>query len=80
MLRDKKTDHRQFRELVCELAILLGYEATRDLQLKPATIETPLAETEGAYLREENVGHQLVGSRVAGVQLFHLVRMGCCHV
>lgn len=53
MLRDKKTDHRQFRELVREIAILLGYEATRDLHLKSATVETPLAETEGAYLREE---------------------------
>jgi uracil phosphoribosyltransferase len=33
-LRDKKTDSKRFRELVREIGTLLGYEATRDLQIK----------------------------------------------
>ena len=32
-LRDISTDHRRFRELVRELALLLCYEATQDLEL-----------------------------------------------
>lgn len=32
-LRDKKTDSKRFRELVREIGALLGYEATKDLQL-----------------------------------------------
>lgn len=32
-LRDRKTDSKRFRELVREIGALLGYEATKDLQL-----------------------------------------------
>lgn len=32
-LRDKKTDSKRFRELVREIGALLGYEATKDLQI-----------------------------------------------
>ena len=33
-LRDKNTTVKEFRELVNEIALLMGYEATRDLELK----------------------------------------------
>ena len=31
MLRDKKTNTKDFRQLIYEIALLIGYEATRDL-------------------------------------------------
>lgn len=52
-LRDTKTDPKKFRELLREISALLTYEATRDLQLEPRTVETPLAVTQGAELREK---------------------------
>lgn len=47
LLRDKSTDHRGFRELMRELAMLLCYEATLDLQLSPKPIQTPMGAAEG---------------------------------
>jgi len=55
LLRDHTTDHRTFRELIKEIATLLTYEATQDLQLRPRPVQTPLARTNGAELKE-NVG------------------------
>jgi uracil phosphoribosyltransferase len=52
LLRDARTNSTQFRELVRELAILLCYEATRDLALAPRTVQTPLGPAEGAELQE----------------------------
>ncbi|MBI4575237.1 MAG: uracil phosphoribosyltransferase [Planctomycetes bacterium] len=43
-LRDVATPSKVFRELVSEIATLLAYEATRDLELAPSTVRTPLAE------------------------------------
>lgn len=43
ILRDKDTPPKQFRELVRELALFEGYEATRDLPLTDVEVETPLA-------------------------------------
>jgi uracil phosphoribosyltransferase len=55
LLRDKSTKHRQFRELIRELAMLLGYEAMADLRLTDCVVETPLAIAPGGRL-EEDVG------------------------
>jgi uracil phosphoribosyltransferase len=52
-LRDQNTDPKKFRELLKEMSALLAYEATSDLQLAPRTVETPLAVTQGAELREK---------------------------
>lgn len=43
LLRDKKTTVKDFRDLVCEIAMLMCYDATRDLELKDVDIETPVA-------------------------------------
>ena len=43
LLRDKNTGSKEFRELVSEIAMLMCYEATRDLPLKEVEIETPIA-------------------------------------
>jgi uracil phosphoribosyltransferase len=54
-LRDKTTNSRKFRELVREIAALLTYEATTDLQTVPRQVETPLAPFEGQELKA-NIG------------------------
>src|SRR5437868_2658760 len=51
-LRDKHTPPAEFRQLVHRLAVLLAYEATSDLALRPAEIETPLAHFVGQALSQ----------------------------
>ena len=53
ILRDKETKSKEFRELIREIAILLAYEATRDLALAPASVETPMGSAAGAFLQEQ---------------------------
>ena len=43
LMRDKHTGSKEFRELVTEVAMLMCYEATRDLPLVEVEIETPVA-------------------------------------
>ncbi len=43
ILRDKRTSVKEFRELVSEIAMLMCYEATRDLPLEEVKVETPVA-------------------------------------
>lgn len=45
MLRDKNTNTKDFRQLVYEIALLMGYEATKDLSLENTEITTPLTTT-----------------------------------
>jgi len=42
LLRDKNTSAKEFRELVSEISMLMGYEVTRDIPLKEVEIETPI--------------------------------------
>jgi uracil phosphoribosyltransferase len=51
LLRDVRTEPKVFRELVRELAMLLCYEATRDLELVPETVDTPMGVAHGQRLR-----------------------------
>lgn len=44
LMRDKTTGVKEFREATREIAMLMCYEATRDLPLKEITIETPVAD------------------------------------
>ncbi|MBQ7638556.1 MAG: uracil phosphoribosyltransferase [Clostridia bacterium] len=43
ILRDKNTASKEFRALISEIAMLMCYEATRDLELRDADVETPVA-------------------------------------
>lgn len=43
LMRDINTGAKEFRELVSETAMLMCYEATRDLPLKTVEVQTPLA-------------------------------------
>ena len=44
IMRNKKTGSKDFRELLGEIAMLMGYELTRDLPLEDVTIETPITK------------------------------------
>ena len=50
-LRDKNTPTREFRMLVEELGILIGYEATRDLETELIEVETPLEKAQCPTLK-----------------------------
>jgi uracil phosphoribosyltransferase len=54
-LRDKQTAPAEFRSRVHRLSVLLTYEATKDLRVKPAEVETPLARA-GGFELEQRIG------------------------
>ncbi len=56
MIRDKNTGAKEFRELVNEIAMLMTYEATRDLQLEEKEIETPVAKMKAKVLSGKKLG------------------------
>ncbi len=60
IMRDEQTGTKQFRDLVRELALFEGYEATRDFELEPVQVKTPL---------EECTCQRLAGKKVAIVPI-----------
>ncbi len=44
-IRRKETGTKEFRETISEIAMLICYEATRDLRLEDVEIETPICKT-----------------------------------
>ena len=56
ILRKKETSSADFRKLLEEITMLMGYEATRDLPLEDVEIETPIQKT---------VGKRLTGKKIA---------------
>ncbi len=60
-LRDTRIDHKKFRELVREIAILLAYEATADLSLRETTVTSPMGQATG---HSERVATVLSGTVV----------------
>ncbi len=47
ILRNKDTSVKDFRELANEIALLMGYEATKDLEVADVKVQTPIAEATG---------------------------------
>ena len=45
LMRKKETSTRDFRELLREIGMLMGYEVTRDFPLRDIEIETPMQKT-----------------------------------
>lgn len=54
IIRDKSTGNKEFRELMEEVTMLMAYEAMRDLELDPVTIETPLTTMTAHMLSGKN--------------------------
>ena len=57
---DKNTGTKDFKELLNEIALLMGYEVTRDLPLEDIEIETPM---------QKMVGKKVSGKKVAIVPI-----------
>lgn len=55
ILRDAATGTKQFREIVRELALFEGYEATRDFPLEDIDVTTPLAVAHGKRIAGRKV-------------------------
>jgi len=53
-LRDVRTATPLFRSLTDELVTLLAYEATRDIRVEHASVQTPLALADGVKLARPN--------------------------
>lgn len=56
LLRDKNTDVKEFRELVSEISMLMGYEVTRSMPLKEVEIETPVGVARTNVLSGKKLG------------------------
>lgn len=56
LIRDKDTGSKDFRELVEEVAMLMCYEVTRDMQLEEIEIETPICKAKSRVLSGKKVG------------------------
>jgi uracil phosphoribosyltransferase (EC 2.4.2.9) len=56
LIRDKNTGSKDFRLLVKEVSLLLGYEVTSDLPLEEVEIETPLVKTKSKVIAGKKLG------------------------
>ncbi|HBG39381.1 MAG TPA: uracil phosphoribosyltransferase, partial [Clostridiaceae bacterium] len=55
ILRDVNTGSKDFRDLLEEIAMLMGYEVTRNFQLEDIEIETPICKTKAKVLTGKKV-------------------------
>lgn len=60
IMRDSSTGTKDFKELLSEIALLMGYEVTRDFPLEDVEIETPL---------QQMIGKKISGKKVAIVPI-----------
>ncbi len=55
IIRDKNTSVKEFREIICEIAALMCYEATRDMPVEVVEIETPISTAKVRRLQGKKV-------------------------
>lgn len=53
LLRDKNTCTKEFKEMISEVAMLLCYEATRNIELVPAKVQTPIEEADVNVIKKQ---------------------------
>ena len=56
LMRKKETGSKDFRNLLEEITMLMGYEITRDLPLEEVEIETPVAKMIGKQISGKKLG------------------------
>ncbi len=56
LMRDKNTGSKDFRELLTEITMLMGYEITRNIQLEEVEIETPVTNTKSKIISGKKLG------------------------
>ncbi len=55
MIRRVETNVKDFREMVREISMLMGYEATRNMPLEEVEIETPMCKAKMKMLKGEDL-------------------------
>ncbi len=55
IMRKKDTGPKEFRELLKEITLLIGYEVTRHIKLYETDVETPLEVTKGYYINDKDI-------------------------
>ena len=55
LMRDKNRSAPRFRQLMREIALLMGYEVTRHLPTISYEVETPLARLQATMIEDEKV-------------------------
>ena len=56
IMRDKNTGTKEFRELLSEIAMLMVFEVTRDLETKEVDVETPITTCKCRVLSGKQLG------------------------
>ncbi|MBC5998044.1 uracil phosphoribosyltransferase [Romboutsia ilealis] len=56
LMRDKNTGSKDFRQLLTEITMLMGYEITRNLPLEDAEIQTPVVNATCKVLQGKKLG------------------------
>ena len=56
IMRDKNTGTKEFRELLSEIAMLMVFEVTRDLETKEVDVETPITTCKCRVLSGKKLG------------------------
>lgn len=56
LMRDKNTGSKDFRELLTEITMLMGYEITREIPLEEIDIETPVTKTKSKVISGKKLG------------------------
>ena len=56
LMRDKNTGTKAFRELLSEIAMLMVYEVTRDLETEEVEVETPITKCTCKVLAGKKLG------------------------
>ena len=78
LMRDKQTGVKEFREATKEIAMLMCYEATRDLPLKTIEIETPVAHAKVRVISGKKIA--IVPILRAGLGMVDgMLELGCGH-
>ena len=55
IIRNKETDTKTFREVICELATLMAYESFKDVPTQEIEVETPLEKVKQTVVKENSI-------------------------
>ena len=73
IMRDKNTGTKEFRELLSEIAMLMVFEVTRDLETKEVEVETPITTCKTRVLSDiKQEGNGVYTFTIKGLKSYDL--------
>ena len=78
IIRRKETGTKDFRQNISEIAMLIGYEATKDLKLEEVEIETPICKTTVKQLKGKKTGTGTYPACRTGYGRRYVIPDPCC--